>query len=114
MAWTERKFVSKEESDISKMGALMALAAIWKHGKRSDLLEHTQHMLEVITKMELKNNPNVLLRKLSLKVIQRLGLTFLRTKVAKWRYRRGNRSLAVNLESTDQGAAMEIQRQKVS
>ena len=39
------------------------------------------------------------LRKLAIKLTQRLGLTFLKTRVASWRYQRGNRSLAENLKS---------------
>ena len=45
-----------------------------------------------------KDNRSALLRKLSLKLIQRLGLNFLKTKVAPWRYQRGSRSLTMNLK----------------
>lgn len=33
-----------------------------------------------------------------------LGLTFLPTRIATWRYERGNRSLAANLSAGDVGA----------
>ena len=33
-------------------------------------------------------------------MVQRLGLTFLKAKVAAWRYQRGSRSLALNLDET--------------
>ena len=32
-----------------------------------------------------------------MKLVQRLGLIFLKAKVASWRYQRGSRSLAINL-----------------
>ena len=41
---------------------------------------------------------NVVIQKLGVKLVQRLGLTFLKAKVASWRYQRGSRSLAMNLE----------------
>lgn len=41
-----------------------------------------------------------IVRKLATKLLQRLGTTFLPPKVAKWRYKRGCRSLLVNLQTT--------------
>ncbi len=41
--------------------------------------------MDLVIKQDLKRHHNVLLRKLSLKVVQRLGLTFLKAKVASWR-----------------------------
>jgi hypothetical protein len=38
-----------------------------------------------------------LVRKLTMKLVQRLGLSFLKARLASWRYQRGNRSLADNL-----------------
>ena len=68
-----------------------ALAAIFKQGKREDLIDRAPKLLEVVIQQKFKSSPNALLRKLSLKVIQRFGLTFLKTKVASWRYQRGSR-----------------------
>ena len=42
-------------------------------------------LLDLVVQQELKKHHNVQLRKLSLKVVQRLGLTFLKAKVASWR-----------------------------
>lgn len=55
-------------------------------------------MLQKILECGYKKSNNSLLRKYLVKVIQRIGLIFLKPKVAKWRYQRGNRSLADNLE----------------
>ncbi|KAL9537255.1 hypothetical protein MBANPS3_011942 [Mucor bainieri] len=41
---------------------------------------------------------NALVRKLKTKLTQRVGLCYLKPKVAAWRYQRGNRSLRQNLE----------------
>ena len=43
---------------------------------------------------------NGLLRKLGIKLCQRIGLTFLPPRVALWRYQRGNRSLESNLTAS--------------
>ncbi|KAL0073909.1 armadillo-type protein [Phycomyces blakesleeanus] len=44
---------------------------------------------------------NALIRKLRTKLTQRVGLCYLKPKIATWRYQRGNRSLRQNLETTD-------------
>lgn len=41
---------------------------------------------------------NALVRKLKTKLTQRVGLCYLKPKIASWRYQRGNRSLRQNLE----------------
>lgn len=43
---------------------------------------------------------NSLIRKLRIKLTQRVGLCFLKPKLAPWRYQRGNRSLHDNLKQT--------------
>lgn len=83
------------------LNSLAALAAILKHGKREDLLPFASIMLQKILESNYKKCSNSLLRKFAIKVIQRIGLTFLKPKVAAWRYQRGNRSLAENLRLAD-------------
>ncbi|TKC39288.1 hypothetical protein EI555_004091, partial [Monodon monoceros] len=46
----------------------------------------------------LPDSNQTLLRKLGVKLVQRLGLTFLKPQVAKWRYQRGCRSLVAGLQ----------------
>ena len=64
---------------------------------REDMLPHASVILERILKCNLKENPNTLIRKLALKLVQRLGLIFLKSRIAAWRYQRGSRSLTINL-----------------
>lgn len=80
------------------MNALVTLAALLKHGNREDLLLYAPKMLQKMLNCNYKKSKNSLLRKYAIKVIQRIGLTFLKPKVAAWRYKRGNRSLAENLK----------------
>uniref|UniRef100_A0A672ZPE7 Tubulin-specific chaperone D n=1 Tax=Sphaeramia orbicularis TaxID=375764 RepID=A0A672ZPE7_9TELE len=66
--------------------------------------KHTDHVevcaptvLQCLEKKHLSDSSQAMLRKLGVKLIQRLGLTFLKPRLAAWRYQRGSRSLAANL-----------------
>lgn len=84
-----------QESETT--GALTALCAVVKHGKREDLLAAAPSLLAGLLAADLRASPNTNIRKLRLKLVQRLGLVFLRLRVAAWRYQRGSRSLAATL-----------------
>lgn len=86
------------KDDVAKMGCLRALGSIFKQGKRSDLIGSAKNTLALVVEQNFKHSPNSLLRKLSFKLVQRLGLTFLKSRIAPWRYQRGSRSLAINLQ----------------
>ncbi|KAJ8036756.1 Tubulin-specific chaperone D [Holothuria leucospilota] len=81
-------------------GILMAMAQLFKYGKREDLEEYAPIILEKLIEYKLFDIKNTQIRKFTMKLTQRLGLTFLKAKVASWRYQRGSRSLAENLKST--------------
>jgi len=109
--WTIRTFTEQEgEGEIT--GALMALCAVVKHGKREDLLPFTDTILAKLLEKKFREHGNSSIRKLSLKLVQRLGLTFLKSKVAAWRYQRGSRSLAVNLADTVTEAVTENKQEE--
>ncbi|KAM4598518.1 tubulin-specific chaperone D [Polymixia lowei] len=78
-------------------GALQSLAQLFKHGKRDDFLQYAPTVLQCLEQKRLSESSQATLRKLGVKLIQRLGLTFLKPRLAKWRYQRGSRSLAANL-----------------
>ncbi|XP_003464966.2 tubulin-specific chaperone D [Cavia porcellus] len=86
------------EGVIAMDGTLQALAQIFKHGKREDCLPYATVVLQCLDNCRLPESNQTLLRKLGMKLVQRLGLTFLKPKVAAWRYQRGSRSLAANLQ----------------
>ncbi|KAF0887111.1 TBCD protein, partial [Crocuta crocuta] len=86
------------EGVIAMDGTLQALAQIFKHGKREDCLPYAATVLERLAGCRLPRSNQTLLRKLGVKLIQRLGLTFLKPRLAEWRYQRGCRSLAANLQ----------------
>ncbi|NWZ82234.1 TBCD protein, partial [Poecile atricapillus] len=100
------------EGTVILNGMLQALAQLFKHGKREDCLPYAATVLECLDNCKLSENSEMVLRKLGMKLVQRLGLTFVKPKVAKWRYQRGRRSLAANLQA--QGAAVQNQKREVA
>ena len=80
-----------------KYGTLAAIAAILKHGKREDLLGYAPKILKWLLEQDFKNSTDFLKNKYYIKIIQRLGLTLMPPRLAKWRYNRGSRSLTANL-----------------
>ncbi|XP_069124940.1 tubulin-specific chaperone D-like [Argopecten irradians] len=87
-------------------GILTMTALLFKQGKREDLLEYAPVVLTKVNNLNLGECNNSAIRKHGVKVIQRLGLTFLKNRVASWRYQRGSRSLTDNLK---QGYQPEVQ-----
>jgi hypothetical protein len=65
--------VSSDCPEFACCGALAAVASILKHGKREDLLPHASSLLKCILASKYQDNPGVFIRKLSIKVIQRIG-----------------------------------------
>ncbi|NWW17719.1 TBCD protein, partial [Falcunculus frontatus] len=100
------------EGTVIVNGMLQALAQLFKHGKREDCLPYAATVLECLDNCKLSESNQMVLRKLGMKLVQRLGLTFVKPKVAKWRYQRGCRSLAANLQA--QGAAVLNQKREVA
>ncbi|XP_032392484.1 tubulin-specific chaperone D isoform X2 [Etheostoma spectabile] len=97
-------------------GALQSLAKLFKHGKRDDLLQYAPTILQCLEQKNLSESSQAMLRKLGVKLIQRLGLTFLKPRLATWRYQRGSRSLAANLsmsQSTTVAVTPEVETHKL-
>ncbi|XP_028395379.1 tubulin-specific chaperone D-like [Dendronephthya gigantea] len=82
-------------------GIFSSLALLFKHGKRADLIVHARIVRETIDSCNVLTLNNSLLRKLYIKLVQRLGLTFLKPRLAAWRYKRGTRSLCHNLTKSE-------------
>ncbi|KAM4717640.1 tubulin-specific chaperone D [Anableps anableps] len=86
-------------------GILQSLAKLFKHGKRDDFLQYAPIVLRSLEEKCLSESSEAMLRKIHIKLIQRLGLTFLKPRLAAWRYQRGSRSLAANLSVSHAAAA---------
>uniref|UniRef100_A0A8K9V5V8 Tubulin-specific chaperone D n=1 Tax=Oncorhynchus mykiss TaxID=8022 RepID=A0A8K9V5V8_ONCMY len=88
-------------------GALQSLAQLFKHGKRDDFLQYAPVVLQCLDQCHVAESSQATLRKLGVKLVQRLGLTFLKPRLAKWRYQRGSRSLAANLSLSQSGSTVQ-------
>lgn len=88
-------------------GILKCLVEIFKYAPRDVLLGHVHLIYEPILKNDARwaKSTNTLLRKLFIKLAQRVGLTYLPARVANWRYQRGHRSLLTTLQQAAGGAA---------
>uniref|UniRef100_A0A673ZBF4 Tubulin-specific chaperone D n=1 Tax=Salmo trutta TaxID=8032 RepID=A0A673ZBF4_SALTR len=89
-------------------GALQSLAQLFKHGKRDDFLQYAPVVLQCLDQCHVAESSQAMLRKLGVKLIQRLGLTFLKPRLMFiWEYQRGSRSLAANLSLSQSGSTVE-------
>lgn len=105
---------SELHSVFHKLGVLRALGLIFKHGKREEMLPYSKDvLLRLIATKEISSSDTPV-RKLSIKLIQRIGLTFLKPKIASWRYQRGSRSLSINIKgvSTEDGKAEKMEEEE--
>ncbi|KAG0211199.1 hypothetical protein BGX28_008379 [Mortierella sp. GBA30] len=91
--------LSSEPSSFQTIGILGTLCWIFKLGQREVLLPIAERLEEMLTFIESRNlfMSNSTIKKLIIKLSQRVGLCLLKPRVAAWRYQRGNRSLISNL-----------------
>lgn len=83
------------ENDPLRHGPLAVIAAILKHSAREDVKPYIQIILDKILQLHLNENPADLIRKFGMKVVQRIGLVLLGTKLASWRYQRTSRPISL-------------------
>lgn len=97
LEWCDEQLAETDPGNVAGMtkliGVLSALSAVFKLGKREDLLHYAAPLLKRLEASKFATCGNTLLRKLTAKLVQRVGLTFLVPKLAPWRYQRGNRFL---------------------
>ncbi|XP_063219855.1 tubulin-specific chaperone D [Bacillus rossius redtenbacheri] len=100
--WLVSVISDKEKETIFKVTAMAGAAAILKRGEREDLIKHANKLLMVlIDEKSTSDVQSVLYRKYRSKLIQRIGLTFLKKWQIKWRYNKGCTSLMQNLALTN-------------
>mmetsp|Transcript_4041 Transcript_4041/g.3867 ORF Transcript_4041/g.3867 Transcript_4041/m.3867 type:complete len:1193 (-) Transcript_4041:55-3633(-) len=88
--------IIKSAQEFFKLGVLFTGVEIFTHGQRSELLPYLTKMSALLHKEE---NENMFSRQLKVKLAGRLALIQLKPIVASWRYFRGSRSLAANIEA---------------
>ncbi len=102
------------------MGIFQTLANVFKSGNRSNLMKQHLSSIEILwensillseqcsashnssstTSVSSSSSTSLVLRKFLVKLFARVGCSYLPPRIAKWRYRRGKRSLLENLSST--------------
>lgn len=100
--WTSKGSSASSEvasNSFEVIGVLQTIAQIFKKGERGRLLSNAPRLLEQCVAITAQTN-QVKIRKLTIKLIQRIGMTFLPPRVATWRYQRGKRSLCDNLNKS--------------
>ena len=84
-------------------GALETLVLVFKHGHRQQMegrIPAVAECMELATRATTVGKASTLQRKLTMKLSQRVGLQYLPPRVAKWRYKRGQRSLLDNMNAS--------------
>ncbi|KAF9275663.1 hypothetical protein BGZ68_010600 [Mortierella alpina] len=91
--------LSSEPNAFQTIGILGSLCWIFKLGRREVLLPIADKVEEMLVFIEARDHfmSNSTIKKLIVKLSQRVGLCLLKPRVAAWRYQRGNRSLLSNL-----------------
>ncbi|KAF7234368.1 hypothetical protein EG68_11914 [Paragonimus skrjabini miyazakii] len=80
-------------------GILRTLSNICKIGRRTELLPLASSVLHAVLALPTDTTKGILIYRLVIKLIQRVGLLFCPPRVTTWQYQRGSRSLADNLVS---------------
>ena len=106
--WCLQRISDNNSSEPELTGAVMAVCSILKHSKREDVIKYAPTILSHYQQAKLSDHANTIIRKFGLKMVQRLGLVFLKARVASWRYQRGNRSLALNLNASAAGDSEDL------
>uniref|UniRef100_A0AAZ3PSZ6 Tubulin-specific chaperone D n=1 Tax=Oncorhynchus tshawytscha TaxID=74940 RepID=A0AAZ3PSZ6_ONCTS len=83
-----------------------ALQSLCYHGTSVCVCSSAPVVLQCLDQCHVAESSQAMLRKLGVKLVQRLGLTFLKPRLAKWRYQRGSRSLAANLSLSQSGSTV--------
>ncbi|CAK5090707.1 unnamed protein product [Meloidogyne enterolobii] len=92
------KFQSEKDGGRQLINQLALANALLKWGRRRDIKPFTEHLFSSLSKDFLFSQcPNILVRHLISKLLQRISLVLLRPKLASWRYRCGYRSIEETL-----------------
>lgn len=88
---------------LQTAGILSSLCILYRLAPRKILLPTLDDSILPLLSMPFftKYDNNSLIRKLRMKLTQRIGLCYLKPKLASWRYQRGSRSLRHNLDNKD-------------
>ena len=87
------------DSTFLCMGVLSTLSHLFKYGNRLTFLKYVDAFLSQCILLNESGRSQTGMRKLLVKLFQRVGTTFMPVRVVPWRYKRGRRSLVRNMEA---------------
>lgn len=109
LSWanTELERSNEEMTRVAQFritGIMLCLSHIAKHSPRAQHIDASRiyfaAVMQLVARLtDEEGSSSTLHRKLSVKLVQRLGLLYLPPRVRAWRYRRGLRSLEMNFQS---------------
>ena len=97
LTWARGHIGLPDTSAFLITGIFTTLCQIAKHGERLVLQGCLPVVIDRVVETAGASNTSPLLRKLTVKFAQRVGLTYLPPKVVDWRYQRGVLSLSQRL-----------------
>lgn len=114
--WANQELISASEGKYTGLlqfkvtGIMLCLAHIAKSAPREQhikashiyfttVMKLVAHLTQIKARSDRPSSSSTLHRKLCVKLVQRLGLSYLPPKVQSWRYSRGLRSLVLNVQS---------------
>lgn len=89
------------EKDHLNHRPLAVIASIIKHSCREDLAPYTQLILDKISESKLYESPADLVRKFSIKIFQRIGMTLLKVNVTPWGYKKAAKTIMLTSNVTE-------------
>eukprot|EP01118_Nematostelium_gracile_P009560 TRINITY_DN3239_c0_g2_i2.p1 TRINITY_DN3239_c0_g2~~TRINITY_DN3239_c0_g2_i2.p1 ORF type:complete len:487 (-),score=117.12 TRINITY_DN3239_c0_g2_i2:469-1929(-) len=108
LKWSDQILTSDTKNSLLMNGVFSTLAAIFKKGKRSELIDRIPMVFQDLKNTNFGNSSTH--KKLYVKLVQRMGLIFLKPKIAPWRYQRGNRSLLQNLGKSNENEIKKVEK----
>ncbi|KAK8776301.1 hypothetical protein V5799_030355 [Amblyomma americanum] len=95
MLWLQLHIDTKKE--VQTINMLSALAMIFKIAKRDTVTKHAHKIMALLIEKELFHSKSIVVKKLALKLCQRIGLCFLPVNLASWRHLRTVKKLSESL-----------------
>ncbi|XP_014219000.1 tubulin-specific chaperone D [Copidosoma floridanum] len=75
---------------------LAVIASIIKHSCRDDIMPYTQKIFDRISENKLDESSADLVRKFSIKIVQRIGMTLLKVHVNPWQYKKASKAIILS------------------
>jgi len=79
------------DNTFQTMGVIHTLALLFKTGDRAKFLAYVDYFMEEVILIAENTTSQTMMRKLLVKLFQRVGTTFMPVRIVPWRYQRGKR-----------------------